>query len=51
MVFMLESYNSDNDVTPKAETTVLNEINLTLPYCNGVGEFRFGLLNLGLVTA
>lgn len=41
----LETYESDQNITPKNESTLLSEINAVKSYTNGIILFRYGLSN------
>jgi hypothetical protein len=41
----LETYQSDQNTTPKNASTISDEINAVKPYTRGVILFRYGLSN------
>jgi hypothetical protein len=46
----LETYESDQNITPKNESTLLAEINAVKPYTNGIILFRYGLSNFNGIS-
>lgn len=47
----LETYNSDEDTTPKTESRLRAEIKAVSGYIKGIGLFRYGLSNFSGLTS
>ncbi len=46
----MQTYVSDNDATPLSASSLLTDVNAITASANGVGFFRYGLLNFGLMA-